>query len=101
MFYIHHHNYYGYQTLQGGYIQCGASFHKVTRSLGHPVLQDHLIKYIRCISTTTSLMMIKRGKVVSCNKGIPRIKSQNPQTMWSEKFRNVKKDLKPPKGAAW
>ena len=46
-------------------------------------------------------MMIKRGKEVSCNKGIPRIKSQNPQTMWSEKFRHVKKDLKPPKGAAW
>lgn len=45
-------------------------------------------------------MMIKRGKVVSCNKGLPRIKSQNPQTMWSEKFALRQKRPEATKGSS-
>ena len=36
-FYLYHHNAYGYQTWQSGYIQLGASFHKVTCPFYHVV----------------------------------------------------------------
>ena len=63
--------------LSGWDIQWGVSFHKVTRSFDHVVLQDHVKYFNCCISTTIRLMTTKLGKVVTYYKKLLPIKSQN------------------------
>lgn len=64
-------------------IQLGVSFHKVTWSFDHAVLQGH-VEYISfCITTTTTPMATKGGKLVTYHKKLQSIKSHNPLNMWS------------------
>ena len=54
IFYLHYHNTYGYQTQQDGYIQLGASFHKVTSLLSHGLVRDFDFSYTISLNTSVS-----------------------------------------------
>ena len=47
-FCLHYHNAYDYQTWQSGYIQYGASFHKVTSLLSRGLVSDFDFSYTSC-----------------------------------------------------
>ena len=81
--YLQHHNNHRHQTWEGNYMQWRASFHKVSKSLVHVVLQGHVTNLLPYNSTTTMPMTIKPNKVVSYYTGPPHIKSHSPLNIWS------------------
>ena len=83
--YIQYHNAYGHQAWQGGYIQWGASFHKVKRPFDHVALQGLMTDKIRYISTTKMTVAMKLGRVVTYKGELPPIKSQDPLILRSYK----------------
>ena len=75
---------YGYQFfMQGGDIQWGVPFHKVTRSFDNVVLQGHMKYFDFCIITTARPMVTKLDKVVTYFKKLQPIKSHNQLNTWS------------------
>ena len=63
-------------------LQQGGSFHKITRSFDHVVLQGH-VKYQICyISTTATPMTTKLGKVLTWYEKLSSITFCNPLNTW-------------------
>ena len=76
-------NVYGNQLRQGGNIHWRFSFHKVTRSFNHVVLQGNE-KYFTCfITTITRPMVIKTCKMVIYYMKLQTIKPHKPLNTWS------------------
>lgn len=60
------------------HIQWGASFHDNRRIFYHVIVRGHVTNWICCNSTGTMTMATKLGRVVTCNKELFSIKSQDP-----------------------
>ena len=81
--YLFYHSVYGHKTWHGGYIQWGASFHKVKTFITWPCKVMWQVRYV--IFSTTMPMATKLNRVIIYNEEIPSIKSQDPLT-WSCKI---------------
>ena len=80
-------NVYVYQFHQGGDIQRGVPFYKVTLLFNHMVLQYGIKYFSCCIATSTKPMATKGSKVVTYYKKFQPIKSHNPLNTWSREVK--------------
>ena len=67
---LRYHNAYGQQTWQDGGLFWGAPAHKVTWPFDYVILRNHMTNWNRYISTTTTPIATKLGRVVTYVKGI-------------------------------
>ena len=84
--YLHYHNCYDHKTWQDGGSPWGAPTNKVTKNLGHVVLQDHVTNYYLYMSTTAVPMATKLEMMVTYLEEVLPIMWRNPLIPWSCKI---------------